>query len=178
MVTKRTPESSSSDGHDISGSGDRYEALLEVLEHEKTQAARADAQDEADRRERRARRMPYWPVAALLVITAWLWIFPPAFLRLDPPPPQPVEQEEAALRFTVYIQAQRIKAFRQANGRLPRTLEEAGEPLPGMRYTVLQPGLYQLTASTDRMTLTYRSDLPLEEFVGSGADLFEAAQAR
>ena len=175
-MTKRTPESSSSGGHDISGGGDRYEALLEVLEHEKTQAARSSALEKAERQKRTGRRAPYWLLGVLLVMTAWLWIFPPAFLRLDPPPPQPIEREEAALRFTVYVQAQRIKAFRQANGRLPGTLEEAGEPLPDMRYTVLQPGLYQLTGSTDRVTVTYRSDLPLEEFVRSGADLFDGAQ--
>lgn len=175
-MTKRTPESGSSGGHNISGSGDRYEALLEVLEHEKTQAARSKALEEADRQKRKRQRTPYWPVAVLLVITAWLWIFPPAFLRMEPPPPQPIEQEEAALRFTMYVQAQRIKAFRQANDRLPETLEEAGEPLPDMRYTRLQPDLYQLTGSTDRVTLTYRSDLPLDEFVGSGADVLDEAQ--
>ena len=175
-MTKRTPESGSPGGHDISGSGDRYEALLDVLEHEKTQAARSKALEEAERQKRKRQRTPYWPVAVLLVITAWLWIFPPAFLRLDPPPPQPIEQEEAALRFTMYVQAQRIKAFREESGRLPGSLEEAGQPLPDMRYTVLQPDLYQLTGSTDRVTLTYRSDLPLEEFVGSGADVLDEAQ--
>ncbi|MGK7312022.1 MAG: hypothetical protein ACN0LA_07245 [Candidatus Longimicrobiales bacterium M2_2A_002] len=177
-MTKRTPESSSSSGHDISGGGDRYETLLEVLEHEKTQAARSSALEAAERQKRAGRRTPYWPVAVLLAITAWLWIFPPAFLRLDPPPPQPVGQEEAVLRFTVYVQAQRIKAFRQANGRLPETLEEVGEPLPDVRYTVLQPGLYQLTGSTGRVTVTYRSDLPLEEFVGSGADVLGAVEVQ
>lgn len=172
MVTKRTPsEGSSGRAHHISGSGDRYEALLEVLEHEKTQAARSQALEEAERQRQKESRGPYWPVAVLLVITAWLWLFPPAFLRMDPPPPQPLAQEEAALRFTMYVQAQRIKAFREANGRLPETLDEAGPPLPGMRYTVLHEDLYQLTGQTDRVTLTYRSDLPLRDFVGSGADV-------
>jgi hypothetical protein len=90
---------------------------------------------------------------------------------MDPPPPQPLAQEEAALRFTMYVQAQRIKAYQEEHGQLPGTLDEAGPPLPGMRYTVLHPDLYQLTGQTDRLTLTYRSDLPLQEFVGSGADV-------
>ena len=176
-MSDRTPsEGSSGGGHNISGSGDRYEALLEVLEHEKTQAARSRALEEAERQRQKQRRAPYWPVAVLLVIAAWLWLFPPAFLRLDPPPPQPIAQEEAALRFTMYVQAQRIRAFREEAGRLPETLEEAGPPLPGMSYIVLQSDLYQLTGSTERLTLTYRSDLPLDDFLGSGADVIDEAE--
>jgi hypothetical protein len=173
----RTPSSGSSGGsHNVTGGGDRYEALLQVLEHEKTQAARDRALEEAERQQRKRRRGPVWPVAVLLVITAWIWLFPPGFLRMDPPPRQPVEQEEAALRFAMYLQAQRIKAFVLANDRLPASLEEAGPPLPGMRYTVLHADLYQLTGATERVTLTYRSDLPLGEFVGSGADVLDMTQ--
>ncbi len=173
-MTKEPPSSDSSDrSHHIAGGGDRYETLLEVLEHEKTQAARSRALEEAERQRARERRPPYWPVVVLALITAWIWLFPPASLRLDPPEPQPVAQEEAALRFTMYVQAQRIKAFRMEHGRLPERLEEAGPPLPGMRYTVLHADLYQLTGETDRVTLTYRSDLPLQEFVGSGADVID-----
>lgn len=176
-MTKRTPDSGSSgSSHNITGGGDRYETLLEVLEHEKAQAARDRALEEAERQRSKKRRVPYWPVVVLLVVTAWVWLFPPAFLRFDPPPPQPVAQEEAALRFTMYVQAQRIKAFRMENDRLPGTLEEAGPPLANMRYTLLHTDLYQLTGITDRVTLTYRSDLPLSEFVGSGADVVDVSE--
>lgn len=173
-VTKRTPSSGSSGApHNIRGSGDRYEALLEVLEHEKTQAARARALEEAERQKRKRPRGPYWLVAVLAVLAAWLWLFPPGILRLEAPPEQPVAEEEASLRFTMYLQAQRIKAFRDEQGRLPETLDEAGPPLPGMEYTRLNTDLYQLTGATDRLTLTYRSDLPLEDFLGSGAEVVD-----
>ncbi|MFW6330393.1 MAG: hypothetical protein ACOC3J_01580, partial [Gemmatimonadota bacterium] len=36
--------------HDVSGSGDRYEALLEVLEHQTTQAAEDRAREIQERR--------------------------------------------------------------------------------------------------------------------------------
>lgn len=170
----RTPSSGSSgDAHDITGDGDRYEALLQVLEREKEQAARDRALEEAERQQRKKQRGPLWPAAVLFLITAWIWLFPPAFLRMDPPPPQPVAQEEAALRFSMYLQAQRIKAFHLEHGRLPDSLAEAGPPLPGMRYTVLHTDLYQLTGATERVTLTYRSDLPLRDFVGSGAAVLD-----
>ena len=161
---------SSGDPHDVSDSGDRYEALLEVLQQQKEQQAR-DRAREADRRASGRQAPPAWLAVLLLGVAAWLWLFPPAALRIEPPPPQPIEQEEAALRFTMYLQAQRIRSFQQEAGRLPATLEEAGPPLPGLRYTRLHEDLYQLTGETERLTLTYRSDLPLEDFAREAADV-------
>lgn len=166
--------------HDVSGSGDRYETLVELLEQESRQAA-ADRERELQLEQLRLRRdrssTPYWVAASLLLITAWLWLWPPAILRLDPPPPQPIEREESALRFAIYLQAQRLKSYRQEEGEYPLRLEEAGPPLPAMRYLRLAPQLYQLSAGTDRIILTYRSDLPLSEFVGSGAQVLDGAPA-
>lgn len=178
-MTKRTPSSGSSGTGDIRGGGDRYDALLDVLEHERTQAARDRAREEAERQKRKRRRsQPYWLVAVLLVFVAWLWLFPPPILRVEPPAPQPVEQEEAALRLTMYAQAQRIAVFREEHGRLPESLEEAGPPLPNMGYAILNTGLYQLTGTTDRLTLTYRSDLPLDDFLGAATDIVDASRPR
>lgn len=95
-MTKRISSAGSSgSSYDITGSGDRYETLLEALEHEQTRAA-------SDR-----------------------------------------VLEDAALRLTMYVQVQRLKAFREEN---------------------------------DRVTLTYRSDLPLSEFVGGGTDVVDVNQ--
>ena len=172
-VSQNTPSPDRS--HDVSESGDRYEALVEVLEQQKLQQERGKAQESKERDSKRGGQ-PFWLVFALLIIAGWLWLLPPEPLRMNPPDPQPVAQEEAALRFAMYLQAQRILAYQQEAGRLPLTLETAGPPLPGMEYTLLQDGLYQLTGSTDRLTLTYRSDLPLDTFVGTGADIVNAGQ--
>ncbi len=160
--------------HDISGAGDRYEALVEVLQHQKSQAER-DRELERERLVRSQERegAPSWMLIVVVLFAGWVWIFPPGFLRVEPPPPQPVEQEEASLRFVMYVQAQRLKAYRQETGRYPERLEDAGPPLPNMTYTLLHDDVYQLTGSTDRLTLTYMSDLPLESFVGSGADVVD-----
>lgn len=172
MTEDHTPRSR--DAHDISEAGDRYEALAEVLEHQDSQAARNREFEERERRRRQERDgQPYWLVVALLLITAWLWLFPPSFLRTDPPPLQPIEEEDAALRFVMYVQAQRIKAYRLEHGEYPDRLEDAGPPLPSMSYARLSQDLYQLTGSTERLTLTYVSDLPLEDFVGPGADAID-----
>lgn len=163
--------------HDISGAGDRYEALVEVLQHQESQAER-DRERESEELRRRLERdgPPWWPVAVLVVVAAWLWLLPPGFLRIDPPEPQPIEQEDASLRFVMYVQAQRIKAYREETGRYPARLEDAGPPLPSMRYTRLSDDLYQLTGETDRLTLTYVSDLPLEDFVGPGAYVIDESK--
>jgi hypothetical protein len=42
-----------------------------------------------------------------------------------------------------------------------------------MEYVKLTDALYQLTGKTERVVLTYRSDLPLREFVGSGAEVLD-----
>lgn len=157
--------------HDISGHGDRYQALVEVLEHQASQTARDRARELEEARRRQDRRQPpYWIAGILLLITAWLWLFPPALLRVEPAAPPPIEEEEAALRFAMYLQAQRIKAYRLETGAYPDQLGDAGPVLPGMRYALLADGLYQLTGVTDRLTLTYQSDLPLDDFVGPDAE--------
>lgn len=158
------------DTHDVSGAGDRHEALLDVLEHERLRASQGREYDARERRRRERGRQPYWLVGVLAVIAGWLWLFPPSVLRMDPPPPQPIEEEEAALRFVMYVQAQRIEAHRRETGEYPDRLEEAGPPLPSMTYARLGRELYQLTGSTERLTLTYASDLPLEEFAGRDPD--------
>jgi hypothetical protein len=175
-VIDEDPTSVSRNTHDISGSADRYETLVELLEHQTKQAA-ADRERELALEQARLRRdrpsAPYWLAGILLLVLAWLWIFPPAVLRTDPPPPQPVEREESALRFAIYLQAQRLEAYHRETGEYPRALETAGPALPGMRYLRLAPQLYQLTGETERLILTYRSDLPLSEFVGSGAEVLD-----
>ena len=154
----------------VHGGGDRYEALLAVLEQ---QADRA----QQEVRTQRGTAVPAAPIVLLVlfVLTVWVWVMPPAWLVPPPPAPVPVEQEEAALRFGIYLQAQRIRAFELAHGALPESLAEAGPSLPAMRYVIVEDGVYELAASTDRVRLTYRSTEPLREWVGSGAELMAPA---
>jgi hypothetical protein len=159
------------DPPNITGGGDRYEALLEVLQRRAHQEARDRALEAQERVRRSERATPYWLIVVLALISAWLWLMPPSFLRVEASPPPPVAEEETTLRWVIYLQVQRIKAYEAEKERLPDRLEEAGQPLPGMRYVKLAPTLYQLTGATDRVVLTYRSDLPLVAFVGSGADV-------
>lgn len=150
----------------VQGGADRYEALLEVLEQ---QAARVPDED-GPPPGRRGRSVA---VAVLAVITAWLWLMPPTWLVPPAPPPRPLAEEEAALRFTMYLQAQRIRVYELEHGELPATLTDAGEPAEGLSYDVLAPGLYELVGTTDRLRLTYRSDEPLRDWATGGAPLVD-----
>lgn len=156
---------------DLRGGGDRHEMLLDVLRLHRAQRHGAREREARERARRdRESRVPRWLVLLLFLATAWVWLFPPPILRVAPPAPQSVAREEAALRFAIEVQARRIEAFRRDQGRLPAALGEVGPPQPGMEYVRLGPELYQLTGATRRVTLTYRSDLPLEAFAGGAAD--------
>lgn len=157
--------------HAVNGGVDRYEALLEVLEQ---QAERASHEPGAPVRSHGGR----WRgivLAVLVGVTAWVWIAPPAWLVPPGPGPAPIEEEEAALRFRMYLQAQRIRSFELSRGRLPATLEEAGEAAEGLEYELVAPGIYALTGETERLRITYRSDAPLKEWVGSGGAILDGA---
>lgn len=153
--------------HDVTGTGGRYELLQEVLERQQAQQRQDEQREAALRVSSSGRRAPLWLLPLLVAVALWLWLVPPAVLQVDAAPTQPIEEEEAALRFVMNAQALRIEEFRRRNGRYPTTLDEAGPPLPGLHYTRLQDGLYQLTGLTERLTLTYRSDLPLDDFASA-----------
>lgn len=156
----------------VPGGSDRYEALLEVLEHQAGQAEESRTAPPGYR-EADGARTKYVVLAGLALVSAWLWLAPPSWIGVAQPEPRPIVEEEAALRFAMYVQAQRIKAFRLGTGRLPREIEEAGPPLPGMSYRLIDAETYELHGATDRFALTYRSDHSLQEFVGPGADAID-----
>ncbi|HUG39188.1 MAG TPA: hypothetical protein VMM12_01820 [Longimicrobiales bacterium] len=156
------------------GGADRYEVLLEVLE----QQAELTARGEPGQQDGGGGTLKWILVAVLVVITAWVWVVPPGWLVPPAPEPPPVAEEEASLRLAMYLQAQRIRVYAMEHGRPPESLAEAGEPLPGMQYLVIGPGVFELTGATERVRLTYRSDQPLREWVGTAADVLDQPRGR
>ena len=140
----------------------RARAVAAVLAE---QAVRTEA-----RRRRRTEPTTTWRrVIALVVLTVtalYLWIASPAWLAPPPPPPVPVERIEAGLRLAVYLQAQRVRDFRAERGRLPAVLEEAGEPLAGLRYERIDARTYRIRAFAPGGSMLYVSTDSLPAFVG------------
>src|SRR6185295_11687344 len=105
-------------------------------------------------RRRKLRRVAALGIA--LAIAAYLAVNPPAWLKPHPAPPPTPAVRAASDRFAIYLQAQRIESFRITRGRLPSTIAEAGEPMPGIRYELLNDGSYALTSDRDA-TIRYSS---------------------
>jgi hypothetical protein len=144
-----------------------YEQTLKSVK-EKHQVADAETE-----RRRKLRRVAILGIA--LAITAYLSLKPPAWVKPHSiPPPTPAERT-AGDRFAIYLQAQRIEAFRNNRGRLPSTMDEAGEAMPGIRYELLGNGTYALTSERDQ-TIRYSSRDSLGTFLGGSMTLLGGEQ--
>lgn len=73
---------------------------------------------------------------------------------------------DARLRYTVALQAVRVEHFRENTHRLPTSLGEVSEAFQGMTYVLLDSAHYRITGTDEHLVLSYRSDSPLQVFVG------------
>jgi hypothetical protein len=164
------PDSDDDSIHEVSEEHDRARALAAVM-RDQTERAEAAAAAEA-RRHARARRRR----GALVVVwigVAYVWLATPSWLTVEPPPRQTITEEAQALRLNVFLQTQQIEAYRQAQGRLPYVLEEAGPPFVGMEYRRRDSRSYDLSGASRRVHVRYRSEIPALDFVGAAARLLE-----
>lgn len=106
-------------------------------------------------------------IAAMIVgaLSIYVWTAPPAFLQPEPYAEPAPRQVDAGLRMDLYLQARKVETFRRENGRLPASLEEAGEVEEGVRYERAGGG-YRLSATSAGETLVYDSGEPLSDFLG------------
>jgi len=84
------------------------------------------------------------------------------------------------MRSAIAINADKIADFREANGRLPDSLDEFGAAYPDVTsYTRLPGNLYELRVSERGDTIVYRSDQNLGELLqGAGATLEQSRDFR
>jgi hypothetical protein len=103
-----------------------------------------------------------WVFLLLLVASGilgyvWLgrptWLYPP-----DPSLSQSPAQREASLRFGIYLQSERVRAFRRDHGRLPHDLEETGEVEEGVAYRQTGDSTFLITGTDDSLTFTLSSE--------------------
>jgi hypothetical protein len=110
-------------------------------------------------------RSKAWYVVLVLVAlaNAYVWIAQPVWLvgnvsQLDTP-----AEREGVLRFRMYVQAQRIEAFRRENGTLPERLNQTGVPFEGISYQRTGPASWELMGELQDIQLLLRStDSPTE----------------
>lgn len=100
-------------------------------------------------------------LALSTAVAVYLWFGSPGWLSRQPVLP-PLEEEEASVAAAIYLQAQQIEAYRARNGRLPAFQEEAGLPVPGVRYARIDSRSYWIEGRDRRVVMTYRSGEPLD----------------
>ena len=139
-------------------SGEYGDVLSDVLNDQaRRNELRKNAAANPQSRTRLHPAMP--PVLALVSI--WLWAFPPAVLRPEPPT-IPVANQEAGLRMEMYIQFSKIQGYVSEHGRLPRNLEEVGDVSSAVRYEPLTASVFRLSGQTGTVTVDYTSTEPVE----------------
>ena len=166
MADRRT--SSDDFTREVSHESQRAQAVAEFLRDQDARQKRALRHAAHLRRVRKLRRMV---VGVMWVGVAYIWLGTPGWLTVEPPPVPTVADESNALRFNLYLQSQRVEAYRTERGRLPYVLDEAGPRLRGMEYRRRDSREYQITGRTDRVELDYYSLQSPLVFVGEAAGL-------
>jgi hypothetical protein len=125
---------------------DRY--ISEILEDDATRSAKSG--------QVRPRRHPW--SGALLLISIPLLALSTAFNVMQvsaAPPAFTPEQDEAALRFAVYLVARQIEAHWEGTGRLPGSIHEIDPDEDRIKYAA-EGITYVLSAHTPRGVVLYR----------------------
>jgi len=148
-----------------SGSGSEIaDALADVM---KDQAEKAKVRKQAPApRSRGTSPLKWGLLLALAGLSAYLWLAPPDWLLPSPPEPPPPALQEAGLRMEIALQARSVEAFREARGRLPESLQEAGDPYAEVEYARLDGGRYVLWMEGEVGRVEYDSRASLDEFLG------------
>lgn len=112
---------------------EKAEAIRDVLQH-----AASMAQEVA-----LAKEMKSWPVRPItlavlatlsLALSAYTFVGEPDWAFGPDPASVAPARHDAHLRFAMFLAAERVEAFRAANGTLPATLTEVAEEWTGLEY--------------------------------------------
>ena len=157
---------------EVSQASERDSALAAVLRYQ-TEKAEMEARARKVRVRRQGLGLRHIALGLAMAISTWIWIWPPGVLRITPPGPLTVEEEESTLRLVMYFQAQKIEQYLVDTGSVPLALDDAGPVFRGMEYVRLTNRDYRILGRTGRVTLSYSSVEPLDVFVGTGASVLD-----
>jgi len=132
------------------------DVVAEVLKH-------AEEREAAAQKKEVPKGPPKWMLPLTLnlgVLALYFLIAQPDFLIVNPvtDPRAPTEVVESAKR-GLYMEINKIEAFRESNGRLPQSLDEVGSPLAeqGVEYTVQGDSTYLLIMTVQDETIVFDS---------------------
>lgn len=141
------------------------DALAEVL---KDETAKAETRQAAAKKKKKKKTAPVTWLALLVftVLSGYVWLGSPSWLESGPPPVPPT-LSDAGLRLEVFRQALLVEEFKEAQGRLPQDLAEAGDPFSEVDYERLDDGTYRLAFSGPFGSVEYSSGDSLDAFLGN-----------
>ena len=103
------------------------------------------------------------------VFAVWILAAPPAWVVVNPLEAPPIVEQVDDMKLAMFMQAMRVDAYALQNGSLPNALEDAGSPVSGVEYAVLDDGRYHLRVSIGGEVLLYDSSESAQEWVGADA---------
>lgn len=142
------------------------DAVAAVLKH-------AAERDKAVKTKAPRKPPPKWllPLGIQLsVIALYLLVLPPKWVTVNPIQVQDPTVAVQQLRLAMWLQAQRVDAYRLEHGRLPEQLADAGSTIEGVEYHRQGMSEYQLVATVGEEALVYDSTESPEDFVGTAAN--------
>ena len=107
--------------------------------------------------------------ALAILVAAWLWLSPPDWLPVTVHDTRSAAQRSLGVRMVLALEATRVNAFADAQGRLPTCLAEAGSDGRDVRYVVVDAAHYTLTSRDGEQSATYDSATPLGSLLTEGA---------
>lgn len=138
------------------------DAVAAVMKH-------AAERDKAAHAKPKPKKQPRWMLPLginLAVLAVYLLIAPPRWVVVNPiEAPDPAHQVQD-LRLAMYMQIQRVEAYRLQHGELPQALEDAGSTVPGVEYLRQGSSQYQLVGTAGDQAVVYDSTESAADFVG------------
>jgi hypothetical protein len=118
--------------------------------------------DEAAKREGSPRMRAVLTVVAVITC-AIVWVLPSLY---QPPVEVPsFMRQDASTRMTLFLAAERLRAYQRAHGKLPPTLAEAGVDTTGIAYWRSTNTTFELSGMANGGKITFRSSMTNPEFL-------------
>lgn len=154
---------------------DYYRVLSDVMEDQKARESRRESASAVQRANRSNSNTMATVAMVCGALSVYVWTNPPEFIQPAPFAEQSAEVDNAALAFAIQIGVNAVNNFREANGRLPTSLDELEIPSAfagSIGYARLGQDLFRVEAyDRDKGdTVTYRSDTNLSEIVGGARE--------